>query len=109
MGITDFIRERATEDRAYGRISQEYFQAILHILHTHQQWPVLLQQKPDSYQNIKTAADFNTVSYAIRHNLEWATRESYVARFGTEPPTDPIVLALARIWKTHANFLPEWT
>lgn len=106
--ITDFIRERLAEDRLARKISQEYYDAVLEIIKVHDElWPVLAQEPPE-LQTIRTVEDFNTVSYQIRQNMEWHTRDSFVKRFGQDPPTNTIVLAFARIWKTHDNFQLAW-
>lgn len=106
--ITNFIRERLAEDRLARRIDEGYYNSILEIVKVHDEiWPVLAQEPPQ-LQKIETVADFNTVSYQLRQNMEWHTRDSYVKKFGVEAPTNTIVLAFARIWKSHADFLPEW-
>ena len=107
--ITSFIRERLVEDRLANRITVEYFDSMLEIIKIHDEiWPVLTTEPP-ALQKIETVTDFNTVSFQLRQNIEWHTRDSYVKRFGTEAPTNPIVLSFARIWKTHADFLDEWS
>ena len=106
--ITDFIRERVTEDRLARRISKEWYESVLEICKVHDElWPVLTTEPPQ-LQKIETVEDFNTVSFQLRQNVEWHTRDSYVKRFGTDPPTNPIVLSFARIWKTHDNFQLAW-
>lgn len=106
--ITDFIRERLAEDRLNRHIDEDYYHQILEICKVHDEvWPVLTQEPPE-LQTVRTVDDFNTVAYQMRQNIEWHTRDSYVKRFGTDPPTNPIVLALARIWKTHDNFQLAW-
>lgn len=106
--ITDFIRERLAEDRIARRISKEWYESILEICKVHDEiWPVLTTEPPE-LQVVKTVDDFNTVAYQMRQNIEWHTRDSYVKKFGTDPPTNPIVLSIARIWKTHDNFQLVW-
>lgn len=106
--ITDFIRERLAEDRLARRISEEYYNSMLEIVKVHDEiWPVLTQEPPQ-LQQVQTVDDFNTVAYQLRQNMEWHTRDSYIKRFGQDPPTNTIVLSLARIWKTHDNFQLAW-
>jgi hypothetical protein len=107
--ITDFIRERLAEDRLKGFITQDYYNSMLEIVKVHDAiWPILTQEPPE-LQKVETVSDFHTVAYQMRQNIEWHTRDSYVKRFGQDPPTNPIVLSLARIWKTHDNFQPAWS
>lgn len=97
------------EDRLAHRISIEWYLAMLEILKIHDAtWQVLVQE-PLALQKIETVADFNTVSYQLRQNIEWHTRDSYIKRFGQDPPTNPIVLNLARIWKAHSDFQDKWS
>lgn len=106
--ITDFIRERAAEDRLARRVTKEWYEAVLEIVKLHDEiWPILTQEPPE-LQKVETVTDFNTVAYQMRQNIEWHTRDSYMKRFGQEPPTNPIVLSFARIWKTHDNFQLVW-
>lgn len=106
--ITQFIRARLAEDRLASRISAAYYLALLEIVKTHDEiWPVLTTEPP-ALQKIETVADFDTVSYQLRQNIEWHTRDSYVKRFGNEAPTNPIVLAFAQIWEGHVDFQSEW-
>lgn len=106
--ITNFIRERLAEDRLARRVSEAYYVSMLEIVKVHDEiWPVLLTEPP-ALQKIETVTDFNTVSYQLRQNIEWHTRDSYVKKFGTDPPTNPIVGAFARIWEGHVDFQPQW-
>jgi hypothetical protein len=107
--ITDFIRERLAEDRLARRVSEDYYNSMLEIIKIHDEiWPVLTQE-PAELQKVETVADFHTVAYQMRQNIEWHTRDSYIKRFGAEPPTNPIVLSFARIWKSHDSFQIIWS
>lgn len=106
--ITDFIRENLAIDRIHRRISKEYYEAMLELVKTHDElWPVITQEPP-ALQVINSVSDFNTVSYQLRQNMEWHTRDSYIKHFGQDPPTNTIVLSLARIWRSREGFQPEW-
>ena len=98
--IVDFIKERMVEDRLSNHVSGPWYDSIYEIL-------VLISHKPEPVV-VNSVDDYNTVSYALKSNIEWHTRKTYVERFGEEPPTNPIVLALARVWKTHPNFDLSW-
>jgi hypothetical protein len=105
--ITNFIRERAAEDRLRHELSIEMYMAILEILKIHESWPVLMEYQPEPMQ-IQTVEDFNQVSYSIRQQIDWHTQKSYQERFGEDPPTTPIVLAYARVWRSHDDFDQAW-
>lgn len=106
--ITDFIRERLAEDRLNRHIDEDYYHNILELVKLHEEtWPVLAQEHP-KYEPIKTIEDYNQVAIKLTQHIEWHTRDSYIKRFGTDPPLNPVVLAFARIWKTHANFQEAW-
>lgn len=108
--ITDFIRERLVEDFLGRRVSKEWYVATLDIIKVHDEiWPVLAYGPKPTLSRIDSVNDFNTVSFQLQQNMEWHTRDSYFKKFGEDPPTNPIVLSLARIWKSHPNFQSEWT
>lgn len=95
--IASFIRERLAEDRLNRQITPAYYESMLAVVKTHDEiWPVLAQDPP-ALEKIETVADFNTVVYQLRQNIEWHTRDSYIKRFGQDPPTNIIVLSFARI------------
>lgn len=105
--IVEFIRERSLSDLLDDKIENEYHNAILSILLTHKEWPVLIHRKPEPMQ-IETIKDFNSVRYSLIENIEWGTRQSYVERFGEQAPTTPILKALAKIWDWHPDYNVAW-
>lgn len=105
--IVEFIRTHAAKDRLDRQVSAQWYQALLDILEVHEQWPVLIHHKPEPMQ-IENVTDFTTVRYTLIENIEWGTRKSYVARFGEQAPTTPILKAYAKIWAWHSDYNPDW-
>jgi len=44
----------------------------------------------------------------VSKQIAWLTTREYVARFGTDPPTAPILALLALPYADHPDCLPEW-
>lgn len=75
------------------------------IVALHREWPVLIQTEPTME---RVGADVDSMVYRASQEIQWATNREYVARFGTEPPTTPILRALASIYADHPDFDPAW-
>lgn len=74
------------------------------VLYLHKNWPVLIQEQP----YFETATDMNNVSYRMTQNFNWVTQEAYRKKFGTEPPTAPMIKSMAQMWMQHPDFDPNW-
>lgn len=76
------------------------------IVEIHQDWPVLIQTEP----TLEPAdpEGLNAMRFRMSQQVAWMTNREYVNRFGTEPPTTPILLALAQPYADHADFDPAW-
>lgn len=78
------------------------------IVEFHQQWPVLVETaRPDVA--LRQPTDWSD-RFAVRvtQEIEWLTTQAYIARFGHEPPTTPVLRALAQVYADHPNFNPAW-
>jgi hypothetical protein len=75
------------------------------IVALHESWPVLVQ-KPAKIER----DDGNLDSYVMRMSQEiaWATTREYVARFGVDPPTAPMLAILAAVYADHPSFQEAW-
>lgn len=80
--------------------------ALRKIVELHQSWPVLISTAPEVEQ---VSSDLDTVAYRMTQRIQWATEEEYRARFGAEPPTAPMLRAIATIWGDHPDYQQEWT
>lgn len=114
MDITTFLTERIADDLAgLGETvtPQRRREALAKykILELHQKWPVLVET-PQELEVIKDFDISNTNQFTMRayKQIEWMTNQEYIKKFGTEPPTTPIVLALAAIYCDHPDYDPEW-
>ena len=76
------------------------------LLQWHGKWPTLLQSEP--VYETKFTEDMDRISFIVSQKLEWLTQREYVERFGEKPPTAYPILMLARQWKDHPDFNPEW-
>lgn len=72
------------------------------IIALYEDWPVFV----DVPETVKFATEisYDTVSYRISRQMGWLTTREYVERFGTEPPTGPILLALAEVYSDHPDY-----
>jgi hypothetical protein len=75
------------------------------IVEFHESWPTLVQT-PAKFER----DDGNLDNYVFRMSQEiaWLTTREYVARFGIDPPTAPMLAALVALYADHPDYLPEW-
>ena len=76
------------------------------IVELHESWPVLIE-RGSTLEEIADP-DPGRIAFRMSRQIAFATQQEYVARFGTEPPTAPMVAALAQIWADHPDFDPAW-
>lgn len=77
------------------------------IVELHQSWPVLVDGPPELEQ-LEDAADANAMTLRVSQRLAWLTQQEYRARFGDEPPTAPMLAALAAVYAGHPDYREEW-
>lgn len=77
-------------------------EAKLRILELHESWPVLVETP------LRT--EFNVETFAARaaQQIAWQTTQEYRKRFGDEPPTSPILRAMALPYADHPDYREEW-
>jgi hypothetical protein len=77
------------------------------ILKQHEEWPVLVERAPDHLSH--DADDLQSMTFRMSREIAWLTEREYVKRFGVEPPTTPMIKALAAIYAEHRDYRPpEW-
>lgn len=76
------------------------------VLAFHEQWPVLTQTPPE-FEAVDSG-DINQMAYRMSQRMEWLTTQEYVAKFGHEPPTAPMLIALAAVYADHPEYRDEW-
>lgn len=77
------------------------------IVEEHKSWPVLVE-RPPAFAKL-TGGDPNSIALRVSQQINWLTEQEYRERFGDEPPTAPILRALASIWADHEDFREEWS
>lgn len=80
-------------------------EALRRIVELHEGWPVLMMTEPKMEE---PTGDYHELTYRLTQQLQWATEREYRARFGEEPPTAPMLRALAGIWVDHPDYQQEW-
>jgi len=76
------------------------------IIAFHESWPTLVQM-PAKFEPIKDG-DLDNYTYRMSQEIAWLTTREYVARFGIDPPTAPMLAALALIYSDHPDYDEEW-
>lgn len=75
------------------------------IVELHESWPVLVDTPP----TFETMGDeIDRFAYRASSQIAWLTTQEYRARFGDEPPTTPILRALASIYADREGWREEW-
>lgn len=79
------------------------------ILELHNNWVVALET-PITYETDLTPNPLSIDSYLMKASREvmFLTEQQYRLRFNKVPPTAPMIRAVARIWKDHADYQEEW-
>ena len=76
------------------------------IIAFHESWPTLVQT-PAKFE--RDDVDLDNYTYRMSQEIAWLTTREYVARFGIDPPTAPMLAALALPYADHPDYLPEWS
>lgn len=75
------------------------------IVELHKSWPVLVQQQP-TFEDM--GGDLSTVTYRMSQRMAWFTNQQYRDTFGDEPPTAPMLAAMATVYADHPDYREEW-
>jgi len=135
MTITEFLLARIADDEAMARYSLdgdlEYLPSLTTkrgdvlyvgvtnparvlaecaakraIIDFHRSWPVLVETPPE--MTTVDGTDPSAFAYQMTQRIMWATEDEYRKRFGTEPPTAPMLRALAAVYANHPDYQQEW-
>lgn len=109
--IREFLLARVRETEApapWARLTrlQATAAAIRQVIELHDAWPVLVESPPVFEQEPST--DPTQLTARLSQRISWETERSYREKFGSEPPTAPILRVLAGIWSDHPDFDPAW-
>lgn len=76
------------------------------IVELHKAWPVLVERPPT--MEAVDSGDPTRLAYRMSRQIQWQTEQEYRERFGHEPPTAPILRALALPYADHPDYREEW-
>lgn len=122
LTLADFLLARIAEDHAdamsgwrwkalpageYERLQARALaecEAKRRIVEWHKNWPVLVETPPQ----LEPGADPHAMTMRMTQQIMWTTEQEYRGRFGSEPPTGPILRFLALPYADHRDFREEW-
>lgn len=134
MNITEFLLARIAEDEELADRSMQYGDKgaallsfgspesppilVMHptrilaeckakreIIKLHEEWPVLVEGNPETET---VNSNFDNISLRITQQIMWTTERAYLAKFGTTPPTAPMISSLAAVYADHPDYQQEW-
>lgn len=76
------------------------------IVKFHESWPILAETPIEVTVD---PADITGMTMRASRQIAWITERQYRDRFGDEPPTAPMLLALASVYADHPDYRQEWT
>jgi hypothetical protein len=77
------------------------------IVKWHESWPVLVETEP-TFDPDAGGDDMGSHVMRMSRQVAWLTQREYVKRFGSEPPTAPILRHLAAIYADHPDYRDGW-
>ena len=77
------------------------------IVKLHKSWPVLVET-PMEFETAASSTDPTRMVFRASQQIAWTTEQEYRNRFGAEPPTGPILRALALPYATHPDYDESW-
>lgn len=80
--------------------SQEY------LIEWHKKWPVLIEEPP-TYRRDETLG-LDQFRFEMTQKIVWLTQEEYRKKFGSEPPTAPLLMKMASYCADHPDFNESW-
>ena len=76
------------------------------IIELHKSWPILVETQPEFTQ--ADDDDPLSMSFRMTRKITWLIEREYRNRFATEPPTAPMILALATVYSDRPGYNQEW-
>ena len=103
--------DSSAKDKARAITLQHTVDSLRDILDYHNQWvvalegPLTIEPANADFKDL----DFNeAIRFTASREIGFVTEQQYRARFGKEPPTSPMIKAIARIWHDHEDYNKEW-
>lgn len=87
----------------YSNMVQNMFFA----LEWHDSFPVLVTDKP-VFEVESGVNSIDDINYKMTQEVNWFTNQEYIKRFGSEPPTSPLILGWVQPYAWHPDFKEEW-
>lgn len=83
------------------------------IIEWHKAWPVLVETPPTFDQGDGESYDYergdvSSMTLRMSQRIAWATEQQYREKFGSEPPTGPVLRLLALPYADHHDFQEGW-
>lgn len=120
LTLTDFLLARIAEDEAAAQYSTAMWASVpstarvlaecgakRRIVEWHKNWPVLAET-PMEFETETTGTDITAMTIRASRRIMWLTEQEYRDRFGSEPPSSPILLMLAAVYSDHPDYRDEW-
>lgn len=77
------------------------------IIAWHKNWPVLVEGPEErSFESHPT--DMSSYIYRASRQMASLTQAEYIKKFGTQPPTAPLLREMASMYADHPDFREEW-
>jgi hypothetical protein len=76
------------------------------IVELHESWPVMVQTPPEMTR--VDPSDVTSMTFRMSQQIAWLTTQEYRARFGDEPPSSPMLRALASVYADHPDYDATW-
>jgi hypothetical protein len=79
------------------------------VIEWHKNWPIMVETPP-KFEKIEPYTDDPAYSmkYQMTQQIAWVTQEEYRKRFGSEPPTAPLLAKMAARYSDHPDYNPDW-
>ena len=122
--LVDFLLARIAEDEADARMANgappprhwsaptrvlAECEAKRRIVELHRDWPVLVERPTEFEPSFGADPPFvDQVTYRASKQIAWMTEQEYRNRFGDEPPTAPMLAAMAVVYADHPDYREEW-
>lgn len=114
MSPEEFLRERIIENIAYwgynsgeDDATKKSYEFQLFVLDWHKNWPTLVE-KPMDFETLGYEPNSDRFRMSVTQEYAFVTQEEFRQRFGTWPPTAPLIRAMLEQYKSHPDYNPGW-
>lgn len=76
-------------------------------IQVYENWPMMVDRPVEN--TMFDDFDPHAVSYRITREIEWMARDAFRAKYGSEPPQQPLLLKIVNeFFSDHVDFQEEW-